>query len=171
MVRYETLFLTVPDFANDEFSSLETAVSKTIQDAKGVMISFERWGKYRLAYPIRDNDYGIYGLVRFEVEPQAKQAVLQPLHALFTLKYGDSVMRAMTVKLDPKKSLSYHRPESLEEAPMREDAFFKTRSGRDERPASVHDDEDEDEGMEEVRRSGSKFDHAVAAATPPAEGN
>jgi small subunit ribosomal protein S6 len=183
MVRYETLFLTIPEFTNDEFTSLESAVNKLIQDEKGVMVSFERWGKYKLAFPVRNNDYGIYGLVRFEVESSFKHSLLKALGDLLTLKYGDSVMRIMTVSLDPKKSLAYHRPESLEEAPVREvDGFFKergdgmrSRSPRrdsDRMPMSSHDDDEDDDGSEQVKGPGAQFDHrAVAAATPPAEGN
>jgi small subunit ribosomal protein S6 len=170
MIRYETLFLTIPDFTNDEFSSLETAVSKVIQEAKGTMISFEKWGKYHLAFPVRDNDYGVYGLVRFEVDSAHKENLLQTLHGLWSLKYNDSVMRSMTVKLDPRKALAYHRPESLEEAPVRDaDSYFKPRAGRDsDRPSAVHDEDEEEDSVEDIRRVGPKFDHAVAAAP---EGN
>jgi small subunit ribosomal protein S6 len=183
MMRYETLFLTVPEFTNDEFSALESSINKTIQDSKGVMISCERWGKYRLAYPIDRNDYGIYGLVRFELEGGQKQEALESLKTLLKIKHGDSVVRCMTVALDPQASLTYNRPESLEEAPVRDvDSFLKEnkmeglrskkRAIEPEEPVEEEEEieEDEESSEEEEQQMGDTA-VAAAAATPPSEGN
>ncbi len=174
MMRYETLFLTVPEFTNDEFSALESSINKTIQDSKGMLISCERWGKYRLAYPVKKNDYGIYGLIRFEADHESKHAVLASIKTLLTIKHGDSVMRCMTVNLEAHKSLSYDRPESLEEAPIRDfDSFLKENKMeglRHKRPTRAQEVEDEEEVVEEDTEQ-HRGDKVVAAATPPSEGN
>ncbi len=176
MSRYETLILTTPDFTNDEFAQLETTISKTIQDAKGSLISFERWGKYRLAYPVRRNDYGIYCLIRFETDAAHKAELLKELNTLFTIKFGDAIMRTITTILHPKKSLAYHRPESLEDAPVRDvDTFLKENRMDSLRRAPVRA-EDEDEEHTEVSETGTATERfaresagIAAAATPPAE--
>ena len=50
MIRqYEALLLTVPEITGDEVKHLETQLDKTIKAATGSTISFERWGKYKLA--------------------------------------------------------------------------------------------------------------------------
>ena len=179
MVRYETIFLTVPEFTNDEFSTLESQVHKLLQESKCALVSYERWGKYRLAYPIRKNDYGVYGLIRFEVNEENKAAVLNALKTLLTIKYGDSIMRTMTVSLDPHKSLAYHRPESLEEVPVRDvDTFLKENKmdsliGKKPRIQADEVVEETDEEVEEGQDSEVELapDRVVTAATPPAEGN
>ena len=107
MVRYETLLLAVPEITKDETSSLEKQVDQLIKKAKGSMISFERWGKYRLAYPVRKNEYGVYFLLRFEVENESSHELLHDLNALFSFKKADVVMRNMMTVLDPNQPLTY----------------------------------------------------------------
>ncbi len=124
--RYEVLFLTVPEITTDEAKNVEKQFDKAVTDAKGTVISYERWGKYRLAYPIRNYDYGIYYLIRFEVDDAHKDAVLSALKTNFSVKYVDLIMRHMTTLLAPHASLEYKRPESLEEAPSKDiDTFVR----------------------------------------------
>ncbi len=100
--------------------SLEKTLSKAVTDSKGSVISFERWGKYQLAYPIRRNDYGVYYLMRFEISDELKDEALAELKKLYGVKYGELIMRSIVKSLPPKGSLDYKRPESLEEAPSKE---------------------------------------------------
>ncbi|MCL4361574.1 30S ribosomal protein S6 [Candidatus Dependentiae bacterium] len=128
MQRYEVLFLTVPEITADEAKTVETKLEDLIRLMPGSsVISFERWGKYRLAYPIRNNDYGIYFLVRFEVGELPKgRLIADEIRTFFAVKYGDIVMRHMISALDKKQGLEYQRPESLEDVPTRDvDTFLK----------------------------------------------
>ncbi len=120
MLRYESLFITVPEITSDEAGSLEKTLSKAVTESKGSIISFERWGKYQLAYPIRRNDYGVYYLMRFEVGDDRKDEVLAELKKLYGVKYGELIMRSVVKSLPAKHSLEYKRPESLEEAPSKD---------------------------------------------------
>jgi len=117
MLRYETLFLTVPEITQDESTAIESQFQKLIKDHSGMLISFERWGKMQLAYPIRHNDYGTYFLVRFEGSANTVGPLLEAIKVLFSVKLNDTVMRHLTSRLDEKSSLVYVRPESLEEIP------------------------------------------------------
>lgn len=124
MYRYEMLLLTVPEITEDEAQSLESNLDRLIKETKGTTISFERWGKYRLAYPVRKNDYGIYFLLRFEVDEP--QTLLENIKSLLKVKLSNIVMRNMVSALSPKKSLAYQRAPSLEETPSRDvDSFLK----------------------------------------------
>ena len=97
---------------------------KSIRAQKGSIISFERWGKYKLSYPVKKNDYGIYFLVRFEI-PQGT-SVIQDIKATFILKLNTVVMRNIFTRLDENQSLAYQCPKSLEEAPSRDvESFLK----------------------------------------------
>ncbi len=125
MLRYEILMLSVPEITGDETKQLEDRLEKTIEKFKGAVISFERWGKFRLAYPINKNDYGVYFLIRFETETSANE-LLDELKAIFAVKLNDIVMRHMVSKLDPDASLAYQRPQSLEDTPARDvDSFLR----------------------------------------------
>jgi small subunit ribosomal protein S6 len=121
MIRYETLFITLPEITSSEGSELEKHFEKAVTNEKGTVISLEKWGKYHLAYPIENRDYGVYYLMRFEVAEDRKEKVLNDLKNLFRVKLVDLIMRDITVRLHPKASLEYTRPESLEEAPNTKD--------------------------------------------------
>ena len=133
MRRYETLFIAVPEITNDEIKGIESQFSQTVQAAKGSLISFERWGKFKLAYPIRKNEYGVYFLVRFELETEPK-GLLDDLRRLLAVKHNELIMRNITVTLDPNASLEYQRPESLEEAPREVSSFMRDGGYRNRRP-------------------------------------
>ncbi len=120
MARYETLFLTVPEITSDESSMLEKQFDRVVSDAKGSVISYERWGKFRLAYPVRRNDYGVYYLMRFEVGDTQKKALMDALKNLYQVKYVELIMRNTIVRLPATGSLEYKRPDSLEEAPSKD---------------------------------------------------
>lgn len=123
MFRYEVLMLAVPEITQDEAKQLEDRLEKTIEKFKGSVISFERWGKYRLAYPVKKNDYGVYFLARFQMD-QAPTALLEELKTVFAVKLNEIVMRHMITRLDEEASLVYNRPHSLEDAPPREVGSF-----------------------------------------------
>ncbi len=117
--RYEVLVLTVPELTQDESKQIENEIDKLTNKAKGMVLSFERWGKYRLTYPMRANDYGVYFLVRFESPKES--TLLKDLQDLFRVKLHDIVMRHMVTRLDGEQSLEYQRPKSLEESPTSRD--------------------------------------------------
>lgn len=146
MVRYEVLILAIPEITQDEGKKLETLLDQVIRDGKGSVISFERWGKYHLAYPVRKNEYGVYYLVRFETESIGN--LLDDIKALCALKLYDVVMRFIITRLEGN-SLSYQRPPSLEETTSRDVGSFLTeglssggrrRSRRDEDSSRSYDE-------------------------------
>ncbi len=135
MLRYETLILSVPEITTDEISGLQAALEKTAAQYKADIISFERWGKYRLAYPVRKHEYGVYFLTRFEVAEELKDQLLSAVAILFSVKFNELVMRHLISALEAVASLDYQRPESLEEAPAREVETRDSRSfGRGRKP-------------------------------------
>lgn len=134
--RYEVLVLVAPEITQDETKDLEKQIDRTVTTAKGSIISFERWGKYRLAFPVNKNDYGDYFLVRFQGS-EGKQLV-EDLRTLFALRFENIVMRSIVTALDKDVSLEYQRPRSLEEAPAREEGTFS----KDRRPRSFAESSD-----------------------------
>ncbi|HEB41877.1 MAG TPA: 30S ribosomal protein S6 [Candidatus Dependentiae bacterium] len=156
---YELLLLTVPEITSDESKNLEKRLNKFVLNYKGSIISFERWGKYRLVYPVKKNDYGIYYLFRFEIPRETE--LIQDVKTLFNVKLNNIVMRNMFTYLDEKASLAYQRPKSLEEVPTRDvETFLK---------------ENKMEGLlsavDSPQRKGAKEDPASAQKTKKVESN
>jgi ribosomal protein S6 len=121
MVRtYESLVLSVPEITGDEIKNLENQLDKCVKAGGGSTISFERWGKYKLAYDINKSQYGVYFLMRFEAP--LKTTLVNDMKTLFKVRLNNVVMRDMISVLDPKRPLTYQRARSLEEAPMREES-------------------------------------------------
>ncbi len=124
--RYETLILVRPEITKDEASEIEAQFQKTVKNATGGMISYERWGKYRLAYPVKKHDYGVYFLSRFEIDRAKSNSLVKEIKSFFEVKFPVVVMRNMTTALQPDQSLAYYKPESLEDTPMRDvDSFIR----------------------------------------------
>ena len=123
--RYEILMLAVPEITQDEIKNIEKEIDGLVSKAKGSILSFDRWGKFKLAYPVKRNDYGIYFLSRFEVAPGSN--VGEDVNQLFKVKLDNIVMRHIVSCLKPNQSLEYQRPKSLEEAPTSRDmnSFLK----------------------------------------------
>jgi ribosomal protein S6 len=135
--QYEALLLTVPEITGDEVKHLETQLDKAVKAATGSTISFERWGKYKLAYDINKNEYGVFFLTRFEAP--LGTPIVNDLKTLFKVKLHNVIMRDMVSALDPKRPLTYQKPRSLEEAPTREAESFS----KDKASSFFSDDRDE----------------------------
>lgn len=128
MNRYEALVLAVPGITQDEITQMSAELDRVVKKGNGSVISFERWGKYRLSYPVNKNEYGVYFLARFESEDVAP--LLKDVETLLAVKLNDIVMRSMISALDVNQPLTYQRPQSLEEAPAKEESFMRDREGR-----------------------------------------
>lgn len=125
MLLYETLILTVPEVTNDESKQLEKQIDTILQKHKGAKVSFDRWGKYKLAQPVNKNNYGVYFLARFEANQENLNILLADLSEYLTLKAANIVMRFMNTVLDAKKGLNYIKPNPLDESARDIDKFLK----------------------------------------------
>ncbi len=136
--RYELLMLSAPEITQDETKELEKQLGNLIKTRNGSMLSFDRWGKYRLAYPVKKSEYGVYFLMRFEV--QDVQNLNHDIHSLLRVRFDNIVVRDVLTVLDGQAPLDYKRPRSLEEAPSPEEtALLKGR--RSEGSMSASDDD------------------------------
>lgn len=129
MSRYEVLILAIPEITQDEVTALESQLQNVIKKTNAIQLSFERWGKYRLAYPVKKNSSGIYFLVRFEIGNNP-EVVLDGIRSLLAVDLRNVVMRYVVSVLDAQGSLEYRRPPSLEETPPKEATSFGRGEGR-----------------------------------------
>jgi small subunit ribosomal protein S6 len=114
MIRYETLMLTRPELTNEELTMLEKNIEKIVTTASGVVKKFDKWGKYRLAYSVEKNDYGIYILVRYDVPSHQVAAMVKELAQFFRIACSEIVMRHVNVRLADDAPEQYKKPESVE---------------------------------------------------------
>ncbi|MCB9493706.1 MAG: 30S ribosomal protein S6 [Epsilonproteobacteria bacterium] len=115
MQRYETLMLAGTEITDDELSSLEALFDKKLGAVQGKLSLFDKWGKYRLAYPVNKNGYGIYVFLRYELPKEGAQ-VLHELDKDIKIKFNEIILRHVTIKLAKDAPSTYHKPESVDSA-------------------------------------------------------
>jgi small subunit ribosomal protein S6 len=95
MKGYELTVLIHPDLEVDLEASLEK-VRKLVTDNGGKIVSEDNWGKKRLMYRIKGQDFGVYIYMDLELPAEA------PLKISNTLNITDEVLRYLLVKVDEK---------------------------------------------------------------------
>lgn len=125
MVKYEVLVLARPEITETEASNIETQFSNLISKSKGKVISWEKWGKYLLAYPVKGNEYGVYYLTRFEIQDAQKTELIKEIKSLFDIKFNEIAMRYLISHLPSAQPLEYKKPAALDEIPKNVDEFLK----------------------------------------------
>ena len=68
MRYYELLYIVNPNIEDDKINAIIDEIGKEIEKNKVSNFNHYLWGKKRLAYPIKNNKYGIYILLQFGAE-------------------------------------------------------------------------------------------------------
>jgi small subunit ribosomal protein S6 len=89
--EYETVFILHPKVDDAGIDREIEAVKKTIGDGKGELIGVHKWGRRKMAYPIRKAADGFYVIVRFK----SGSETLPELDRKFRI--NESVLRSLTV--------------------------------------------------------------------------
>ena len=116
MVRYETLILAHPEISEKDEKKLQDHFEGLASSKKCELISFDKWGKYMLTYPVKKQDYGIYYLVRYSLDPQEVQKFTKELQEFFRIRCSEFVMRYLNKRLAEDAPLEYQKPLSIEAA-------------------------------------------------------
>ena len=95
MRRYEVTFVLAPTLTDEEADQSIESFRKAAEEKGAKILNVDKWGKRRLAYPVKKHNEGIYTVLTLE-EPAA-QAVTE-LERKF--KVADSVMRFLSVRTD-----------------------------------------------------------------------
>jgi len=90
---YEMVLIISPEIAEEEFEATIDSVRRFITEKGGVVSNIEKWGKRRLAYPIRHFGEGRYVLARLNLKP----AFGKELEA--NLRISEEVLRHLLIKL------------------------------------------------------------------------
>ena len=142
MRYYELLYIVNPNLEDERVNGIIEEIGNELSKYKVNIINHHIWGKKRLAFPIKNNKYGIYILLQFEAE---QFDFLKEFERYLIL--SKAVIRHQIVKLDnePKKVEGIEIED--EEAEVTEDEVFDL-------PESESDIEDVDDDMvEDVKES------------------
>lgn len=138
MRYYELLYIVNPNLEDERVNGIIEELGNEVKKHGVNIINHHIWGKKRLAYPVKNNKYGIYILLQFAAE---KFDFLKEFERFLIL--SKSVIRHQIVRLEeePKKV------ESLE-LEIDDDSTVK------EKNAEVFEDaeEEETEATDEVEK-------------------
>ena len=95
MKEYELTVLVHPDLEADLDKALDK-VRALVTDNGGEIIKEDNWGKKKLAYQIRREDFAVYVYMEVSLPADA------PLKISNTLNITDEVLRYLLVKADDK---------------------------------------------------------------------
>ena len=90
MAKYETMLITTATL-DDEATAALVGKFKSMIEANGTIDSIDEWGKRRLAYPINDENEGVYTVINFTSEPDF------PAELDRVYKITEGVMRSLIV--------------------------------------------------------------------------
>ncbi len=99
MRNYEIAIVLHPDLEID-IESATSKVEKIIELAKGKITKKDNWGKRKLAYPIKKQDWGIYVFYQVQLDPFAVAQIEN------TLRITEEVMRYLIVSLENTRLVS-----------------------------------------------------------------
>ncbi|MFZ1812137.1 MAG: 30S ribosomal protein S6 [Candidatus Saccharimonadales bacterium] len=116
MREYELVVVLAPDLETDLESTL-TKVRAIVTDNGGKLTKEDNWGKKRLAYRIKSEDFGVY--VYFEAQLPAD--AVAKVNGL--LNITDGVMRFLLTSVDVKarKALAEAEAEKAEKGEKRDE--------------------------------------------------
>ena len=139
---YETIFISPPTMAEDE-------VEKVVNDVKDIFASrgaeverIERWGRRRLAYPIKKFDEGWYVLFQVKGNGDAVQEVER------RLRISEQVIKYLSVRLDDVSGAVEYRQQRIERIARQEEERKQRaseRAQREEAERVTKDDDDDDD--------------------------
>jgi len=92
--EYEMVLIISPEVVEDKLDAAIDNVSRFINDSGGSVSGVERWGKRKLAYPVKQQVEGNYVLTRFNLKP----SVSKELEA--KLEISEEVLRHLLIRLN-----------------------------------------------------------------------
>lgn len=93
MRDYELALVVNPDIAEDSLDSVVERVSQLITKKGGSIVEVNRWGKRKLAYPIKRFIEGSYVLTRFKLEPNFSAELRA------NLRLSEEILRYLLVRI------------------------------------------------------------------------
>lgn len=106
MRKYETFFIMDPDLPEEMNNAADEKIKGVVASQGGTVLSYEPWGKNKLAYPVKKRTRGLYVLMAYT----GGSALVAELERIMRL--DERILKFITVKLDDRFD-----PAKEEEAP------------------------------------------------------
>ena len=100
MNDYESIFILAPSIDEAESEKINQRMQEVITANGGEIVRVEKWGKRKLAYPVRKHKKGEYVLLQFKGGAPAVSELER------NYKMSDAVIKFLTIKLD-KEALAH----------------------------------------------------------------
>ena len=92
MREYELVYILQADLDDATTDGIVENIETLIKNSNGEIDKVDRWGKRKLAYPIRKMNEGYYVCVNFKCEPEEVANIKR------SLGYNENVLRYIIVK-------------------------------------------------------------------------
>jgi small subunit ribosomal protein S6 len=94
MHNYELVYILQADLDEATLTAAVDAIEALIKNSKGEIVKVDKWGKRRLAYPIRKMREGYYVFISYQMEPT------EIVNLKRALGYNEQVLRYIVVRVD-----------------------------------------------------------------------
>jgi small subunit ribosomal protein S6 len=91
---YELVFIVSPEVPDDAVDPVVNNITQYITGKNGTLVEVAKWGRKKLAYPIKHILEGNYVLVRFKMDPAANKELEN------NLKISEKLIRYLLIKVD-----------------------------------------------------------------------
>lgn len=91
MRSYELIFILTPELEEEALEASINRFTGLIEKDGGEIVKVDKWGKRRLAYPIKERHEGYYVIVNFKALPEVSHEVAR------VLKISDNVLRHIII--------------------------------------------------------------------------
>jgi small subunit ribosomal protein S6 len=78
--KYELAVIIRADLSDEETTAQIETIQGWIESNGGSVLEIDRWGRRRLAYPIRKQQDGYYTLIKIELPPNAPTEIERNMH-------------------------------------------------------------------------------------------
>ena len=92
--NYELIVILKPDLTEEKLEASVENVKKFIAVKGGVVSDLQKWGKRRLAYPIKHTAEGHYILIKFHAKPGSNRELET------SLRISEDVLRHLLIKVE-----------------------------------------------------------------------
>ena len=96
MQRYEQMYICDPS-SDEGIEDVKKRIEGIITGREGSVVSFEKLGKKRLAYPIQKRQFGVYQLVNFDGDGRIVQALE------YFMRLNPIVIRYLIIRFSEKQ--------------------------------------------------------------------
>lgn len=85
---YESLFICPADVPQKTVDSFVEKIKQALAPSKGILNSFQVWGRRRLTFPIKHHRDGLYIFIDYKAGPSANESLKNLFHVTdFVLRY------------------------------------------------------------------------------------